>query len=119
MKKKKPAEPEVITLDSNLKKMKAIRINRAAYGVPYVVIDKTNYLLTSLDIQPYIQVNKEGVVILEYGREDGSFLNFFIYDEPKIHMVVTLNGKDRETRYVRTLIDPRECNGRVKAFYKE
>lgn len=109
-------EPESITLGSNMKKIKAIRSNFNT-KVPMAVLDKIAYLLPQLDIQPYIEVNKEGVIILEYGREDGSFLNFYIYDEPQLHMVFTLMSSNGKKKFVRALIEPKECNGRVNTFY--
>lgn len=114
--KTKYKDPEVITLGSNMKKLKAIR-SSFNNKVPSAVLDKMAYLLPSLDIQPYIEVNKEGVIILEYGREDGSFLNFYIYDEPQLHMVFTLMASDGKKRFVRALVEPRECNKRINMFY--
>lgn len=111
-------EPEKLTLKSNLNKVKRLRYKTPNdISVKSAVIDKAAYLLPTLIMQPYITITREGNIGLEYGREDGSFLNFYIYDEPKIHMVVTLKSHDGRDMFVRTTIDPNECNKRITDFY--
>lgn len=112
-------EPETLTLKSNISKLKQLRY-RAVNDI-YVkssIIDKASYLLPTLDLQPYLSVTKEGNIGLEYGREDGSFLNFYIYDEPNVHMVVILMNEAGDRRHVRALVNPEEVNKKIHDFYE-
>lgn len=111
-------EPEVLTLKSNMSRLKQLRYRSVNdIYVSSAIVDKAAYLLPTLDLQPYLSVTKEGNIGLEYGREDGSFLNFYIYDEPKLHMVAILVNAAGEKRHVRALVDPGEVNKKVKDFY--
>lgn len=109
-------DPEVLTLTANLKKLKWLR--GANLGVSYNVADRASYLLTTLYLQPYIKVTEDGTISLEYYREDGSVLNFYILDEPLLHMVVTLVDSNGNCSYIRQKIEPSKCNEKVLSFYK-
>lgn len=109
-------DPEVLTLTANLKKIKWLR--GANLGVSYSIADRANYLLTTLYLQPYIKATEDGSLSLEYYREDGSVLNFYILDEPMVHMVVTLVGSDGDRSYVRQKIEPSKCNEKIISFYE-
>lgn len=109
-------DPDVLTLTANLKKIKWLR--GANLGVSYSIADKANYLLPALYLQPYIKPTEDGSLSLEYYREDGSVLNFYILDEPMVHMVATLVSSDGDRSYIRQKIEPSKCNEKVLSFYE-